>query len=113
MAAKYGAIGDAPGAGGIPTASVPIGIQGKGANDDGGSYGKLLAKDTTSQVDGNPFGKGSRRTDNNRAVTVLLVLNYMIGSGILNTCQTFRDSGIAATTVLYIVACEFCVSTTQ
>jgi len=35
-----------------------------------------------------------------------LVLNYMIGSGILNTPQTFRDCGIAATTVLYILGCE-------
>ncbi|CAM9489938.1 unnamed protein product, partial [Sphacelaria rigidula] len=51
------------------------------------------------------FERGSRRTDNGRWVTVLLVLNYMIGSGILNTPQTFRDSGVVASTVLYIVAC--------
>lgn len=39
-------------------------------------------------------------------MTGFLVLNYMIGSGILNTPQAFRDSGIAATTVLYCIACE-------
>ncbi|CAM9387943.1 unnamed protein product [Ascophyllum nodosum] len=51
------------------------------------------------------FGKGARRTDNNRLVTILLVLNYMIGSGILNTSQTALRSGLAATTVLYVIAC--------
>ncbi|CAM9582688.1 unnamed protein product, partial [Ectocarpus sp. 13 AM-2016] len=50
------------------------------------------------------------RTDENQKrnsslMTGFLVLNYMIGSGILNTPQTFRDSGIAATTVLYCIAC--------
>lgn len=49
---------------------------------------------------------GSRRNDNNTFLTVLLILNYMVGSGILNTPQTFKDSGIAATTVLYLIACE-------
>ena len=46
------------------------------------------------------FGKGARRTDNNRVVTTRLVLSYMIGSGILNTSQTALRSGLAATTVL-------------
>ena len=53
------------------------------------------------------FGKGSRRQDNGRLVTAFLVVNYMIGSGILNTPQTFRDSGLAATTLLYFIACEY------
>ena len=52
------------------------------------------------------FGRGARRQDNGRLVTAFLVVNYMIGSGILNTPQTFRDSGVAATTVLYFIACE-------
>ena len=58
------------------------------------------------------FGKGARRTDNNRLVTILLVLNYMIGSGILNTSQTALRSGLAATTVLYVIACKCCTSHT-
>ena len=52
------------------------------------------------------FGKGARRTDNGRLVTILLVLNYMIGSGILNTSQTFLRSGVAAATMLYVIAGE-------
>lgn len=55
---------------------------------------------------GGVFGRGSRREDNSRFVTTLLVLNYMIGSGILNSPQTFRDGGLAATTIIYFVACE-------
>ena len=54
------------------------------------------------------FGRGARRRDNGRLATVFLVVNFMIGSGILNTPQTFRDSGLAATTVIYCVACESC-----
>ena len=54
------------------------------------------------------FGRGARRQDNDRLVTVFLVVNFILGSGILNMPQTFRDSGLAATTVLYIVACESC-----
>lgn len=57
------------------------------------------------------FKAGSRRQDNKRWMTVLLVLNYMIGSGILNTAQTFRDSGLAATTMLYLIACEWSIRT--
>eukprot|EP00903_Cladosiphon_okamuranus_P010528 g9958.t1 len=51
------------------------------------------------------LGAGSRRDDNNTFLTALLLLNYMIGSGILNTPQTFKKSGLAATTALYFIAC--------
>lgn len=67
------------------------------------------AQETGRKYDSNNagiFGKGSRRQDNGRLVTAFLVVNYMIGSGILNTPQTFRDSGLAATTLLYFIACE-------
>lgn len=59
------------------------------------------------------LGAGSRRDDNNTFVTVLLILNYMVGSGILNTPQTFKESGLAATTVLYFIACELVVRSTR
>ena len=54
------------------------------------------------------FGRGGRRLDNGRLVTVFLLVHFTIGSGILNMPQTFRDSGLAATTVLYFVVCESC-----
>lgn len=68
--------------------------------------GLMVQKGPIPPEHGSPFGRGSRRTDNGRWVTVLLVLNYMIGSGILNTAQTFRDSGVAACSVVYVIACE-------
>lgn len=54
------------------------------------------------------FGREARRQDNGRLMTVFLVLSFMIGSGILNTPQAFRESGLAATTVLYFLACKSC-----
>lgn len=69
--------------------------------------GGRLLDNSYADVTRSPFARGARRTDNSRGVTVLLVLNYMIGSGILNTPQTFRDSGVAATTVMYLVAGEY------
>lgn len=69
--------------------------------------GNLVAQRGSNPPEhGSPFARGSRRTDNGRWVTVLLVLNYMIGSGILNTPQMFRDSGVAGCSLLYIIACE-------
>lgn len=68
--------------------------------------GKLLGNaQETGSISAGIFGKGSRRQDNGRLVTAFLVVNYMIGSGILNSPQTFRDSGLAATTLLYFIAC--------
>lgn len=60
----------------------------------------------TDEANGGLFGPGARRTDNNRTMTVILILNYMIGSGILNTAQTFRNSGAAASCVLFIISGE-------
>lgn len=100
---KYAALVEA---GGVPE-STQLTTSGKPSYDDRSSCQRTATMDTNFAVNRNPFGKGSRRTDNNRIVTILLVLNYMIGSGILNTPQTFRDSGVAATTVLYIIACEY------
>lgn len=53
------------------------------------------------------LGAGSSRRDNSRVVTTILVLNYMIGSGILNSPQVFEESGIGCATILYIVAGNF------
>lgn len=50
------------------------------------------------------FAAGSSRRDNTKVLTTLLVLNYMIGSGILNAPQVFEGSGIGPATILYIVA---------
>ncbi|CAM9872708.1 unnamed protein product, partial [Laminaria digitata] len=50
------------------------------------------------------FAAGSSRRDNTKALTTLLVLNYMVGSGILNAPQVFEGSGIGPATILYIVA---------
>lgn len=100
---KYEAIVES---GGV-SESTQLTIPGKPSYDDRSIDQRAPKMDTTFAGNRNPFGKGSRRTDNNRIVTILLVLNYMIGSGILNTPQTFRDSGVAATTALYIIACEY------
>lgn len=53
------------------------------------------------------FGRGDRRTDNSIVMTVIVTLNYMIGSGILNAPQIFRESGVAAASVLFLLACEW------
>ncbi|CAM9126393.1 unnamed protein product [Phaeothamnion confervicola] len=37
-------------------------------------------------------------------MTMILVLNYMIGTGILNQPQVFKEAGIAAATLLYMTA---------
>ncbi|CAM9512936.1 unnamed protein product [Chrysoparadoxa australica] len=39
-----------------------------------------------------------------RFFTVLLLVNYMVGSGVLNQPQVFSEAGILSTTVMYIVA---------
>lgn len=69
----------------------------RGPHGGGGSGGGgIVAADA--------FAAGSSRRDNNRVLTALLVLNYMIGSGILNSPQVFKSSGIGVATILYIVA---------
>ena len=101
------------GAGSVPPRLLPWGAK----RDD--EAGKLLLESVQQTgrigddggggaggVNAGIFGRGARRQDNGRLVTVFLLVNFMIGSGILNTPQTFRDSGQAATTVLYLVACE-------
>lgn len=108
----YGALGS--GDGSIPS-SLALNGNGDGlalqATDSstllvGGGAGENPASTASSSSLFDCFKAGSRRQDNKRWMTVLLVLNYMIGSGILNTAQTFRDSGLAATTMLYLTACE-------
>lgn len=95
---KYGAVGE----------SAELGQAGSNSGQNGHEKGSLLPAGTSAPNAG-LFGPGARRTDNNRIVTVILVLNYMIGSGILNTAQTFRDSGLIAATVLFTVSCKcFC-----
>eukprot|EP00752_Nemacystus_decipiens_P007560 g6753.t1 len=54
--------------------------------------------------DGDAFGAGSSRRDNNKVITGTLILSYMIGSGILNAPQVFQGSGIGPATILYIVS---------
>lgn len=56
---------------------------------------------------GNIFDRGARRVDNNRLWTIMQTLNFMIGSGILNTAQIFMESGVVAATVMYIIAGGF------
>ncbi|CAN0429545.1 unnamed protein product, partial [Laminaria digitata] len=105
MTGMYGAVagsaseGSAPPAGSLLPKPLPPSLAKKVDEESG----KLLASDQETGSAG-IFGKGSRRQDNGRLVTAFLVVNYMIGSGILNTPQTFRDSGLAATTVLYFIA---------
>ena len=62
------------------------------------------------KADNGVFGKGARRTDNDRLVTTLLVLNHMIGSGILNTSQMVLKSGVVVASVFYVIAgeCNHC-----
>lgn len=87
-------------AGGVPSLA-PTG------NSIGESSGLLTAGYVTAIAEAGTnelFGRGARRTDNNRVATLLLMLNYKVGSGILNTPQTFRDSGLAASAALYLVA---------
>lgn len=66
-------------------------------SSDGGSGHNL--SDSTD-----PFAAGSSRRDNGKVLTTLLVLNYMIGSGILNAPQVFQGSGIGPATILYAVS---------
>lgn len=105
--AKYGAVG----AGGLASTGNPEGSfdsasgrrEGKlgGTSSEGTESTGLIA---TGSVDKDVPGK--EKPPISTRMAIFLVVNYMIGSGILNTPQTFRDSGIAATTVLYILACE-------
>lgn len=73
-------------------------VQGTGKVGDDGGVNTI----STTGI----FGRGARRKDNSRLVTVFLVTNFLIGSGILNTPQSFRSSGLAAATVLFSVAGE-------
>ncbi|CAM9199251.1 unnamed protein product [Choristocarpus tenellus] len=50
------------------------------------------------------FDRDSQRRDNSRYITTILMINYMIGSGILNQAQVFSLSGVAAASCLYVVA---------
>lgn len=120
MTGTYGAVGGAadekiplpPASSDVVSSLASIASEGVKRDEESGRL--LLAsvdlredKKTSNGTESNDvgiFGAGSRRQDNTRLVTVFLVVNYMIGSGILNTPQTFRDSGLAATTVLYLVA---------
>jgi len=101
------------------TSVFPVNVQGvrsslpsPGAADEP----KTTSKETEKLI-WNPSSDdtGSNDSDNSSnssssissCTTIFLVVNYMIGSGILNTPQTFKESGIAATTVLYILAGVF------
>ncbi|CAN0186939.1 unnamed protein product, partial [Ectocarpus sp. 12 AP-2014] len=68
-----------------------------GSSDDG-NCGRNLGEST------DVFASGSSRRDNSKVLTTLLVLNYMIGSGILNSPQVFEGSGIGPATILYAVS---------
>lgn len=116
MGAQYGAVEgnggySAPASTLVGHGSVPSpGVAQGGVNVQDAENIRLLVAGTIKSKDNSNegiFGRNSRRSDNSRLVTILLVLNYMIGSGILNAPQTFRDSGVAATTVLYLLACEY------
>lgn len=74
-------------------------------NDTVRDGGRLLAQGNPSTSIGpkNAFERGSRRLDNTRSWTLIQLLNYMIGSGILNAAQAFRDSGIAAAITLFTI----------
>lgn len=132
MTGMYGALAGGPSEGSSAPPPTPAGATIKadagsfspnplprGAKRDDEETGKLLSgsvqqtgkigHDDGGVLNAGIFGRGARRQDNGRLVTVFLVVNFMIGSGILNTPQTFRDSGLAATTVIYFIACESCV----
>ena len=68
--------------------------------------GKVGDNDGTDTSTAGIFGRGARRQDNSRLETVFLLVNYTLGSVILNTPQTFKDSGLVVTTVLYFITCE-------
>lgn len=53
---------------------------------------------------GGVFSPGSSRRDNGKVVTMVLVLSYMIGSGILNSSQVFSESGVATATIFYVMS---------
>lgn len=73
-----------------------------------GKVGDEYGVNTTSTT--GIFGRGARRKDNGRLATVFLVTNFLVGSGILNTPQSFRSSGLVAATFLFFVAGEsWCV----
>lgn len=65
--------------------------------------GRLLTVNTKHLDSDGLFTRGSRRIDNSRRWTVVQLLNYMIGSGILNSPQIFSKSGVAAATVTYLI----------
>lgn len=118
---NYGAVrSDAAGAGGKSSPSNPEDISNSTSGAREEKMGSAIGEGTEStqllpmaSVEKNAPGQNKPLISTRMAI--FLVVNYMIGSGILNTPQTFRDSGIAATTVLYTLACEFagtlCVST--
>lgn len=111
--AKYGAVG----AGSLASTGNPeetldsaSGRREEQFGSSGGEGTELTELIPTDSVDKGAPGK--EKPPISTRMAIFLVVNYMIGSGILNTPQTFRDSGIAATTVLYILACEgggFCL----
>lgn len=49
------------------------------------------------------FDKGARRADNNLFWSSTQLVNYIMGSTILNTGQVFSRSGILAATLLYMI----------
>ncbi|CAM9980392.1 unnamed protein product, partial [Scytosiphon promiscuus] len=74
------------------------------ASDRDAGGGRRGSSGGTASAAAGAFASGSSRRDNGKALTTLLVLNYMIGSGILNAPQVFQASGIGPATILYIIA---------
>lgn len=86
------------------TPATPLEVSAS-VNDTVRDGGRLLAQENPSTSIGpkNAFERGSRRFDNTRSWTLFQLLNYMIGSGILNAAQAFRDSGVAAAITLFTI----------
>lgn len=58
----------------------------------------------TNHCNGGVLASGSSRRDNGRLLTTLLILNYMVGTGVLNAPQVFEQSGVVPATLLYAVS---------
>lgn len=92
------------------TSVFPVRVQAAGSSSPlpgAAEQPKTNSKETEKLI-WNPTDTASNASSDNSRISsctaIFLVVNYMIGSGILNTPQTFKDSGIAATTLLYILA---------
>lgn len=71
----------------------PRGNGGNGKNGSGGGAGSALGA----------FASGSSRRDNGKAVTTILVLGYMLCSGILNTPQVISSFLLARSTLTTLI----------